>query len=52
MGKSCNTHGDKINAYRILVGKTKGKRSFRRLIRRWEHNIKMDLREIVWSDED
>jgi hypothetical protein len=33
--------------YRILVGKPEGKRPLRRPRRRWEDNIKLDLREIV-----
>jgi hypothetical protein len=37
------------NAYRILVGKPEGKRSLERPRRRWEDNIKMDLREIEWD---
>ena len=32
------------NAYRVLVGKPKGKRPFGRQRRRWEDNIKMNLR--------
>jgi hypothetical protein len=36
----------KRNAYRILLGKPKGKKPLGRLRRRWVHNIKMDLREI------
>jgi hypothetical protein len=36
----------KSNAYRVLVGKPEGKRSLGRPRRRWEDNIKMDLREI------
>jgi hypothetical protein len=32
-----------INAYKILVGNPEGKRPFGRLIRRWEHNSKMDI---------
>jgi hypothetical protein len=39
-----------INAYKILVGKLKGKRSLGRPRRRWEANIKTDLREIVWEN--
>jgi hypothetical protein len=33
-------------AYRILVGRSEGKRPLGRPRRRWEDNIKMDLREI------
>jgi hypothetical protein len=44
--------GEKRNAYRILVGKPEGKRSLGRPRRRWEDNIKMDLREIGWGDMD
>jgi hypothetical protein len=36
--------GGKMNAYRILVGKSEGKRPLGR--------HKMDLREIEWSDVD
>jgi hypothetical protein len=32
--------------YRILVGRPEGKRPLGRPRRRWEDNIKMDLREI------
>jgi len=32
--------------YRVLVGRTKGKRPLGRPKHRWEDNIKMDLREI------
>jgi hypothetical protein len=34
------------NAYRISVGKPYGKRLLGGPRRRWEHNIKMDSREI------
>ena len=34
------------NAYRVSVGKPEGKRPLRRLRRRWEDYIKMDLREV------
>jgi hypothetical protein len=37
--------GEKRTAYRILVGKAEGKRPLGRPRRRWEDNIKMDLRE-------
>jgi acyl-coenzyme A synthetase/AMP-(fatty) acid ligase len=41
---------EKSNAFRILAGKPEIKRTLRRPIRRWEVNIKMDLREIRWTD--
>ena len=34
------------NAYRVLVGKPEGKRHLGRPRRRWEDNIRMDLREV------
>jgi hypothetical protein len=45
MGGACSTNGEK-NAYRILVRKPEGKRPLGRRRRRWEDNIRMDLREI------
>jgi hypothetical protein len=36
--------GEKRNAYRVLVRKLEGKRPLGRSRRRWEDNIKMDLR--------
>jgi hypothetical protein len=38
--------GDMRNAYRILIGKPEGKRPLGRPRRRWEDNIKMDLRDM------
>ena len=35
------------NAYRILVGKSEGKRPLGKPRRRWEDNTKMDLKEAV-----
>ena len=32
--------------HRVLVGKPEGRRPLGRLRRRWEDNIKMDLREV------
>jgi hypothetical protein len=42
----------KQNAYRILVGKSEGKRPLGRPRGRWVDNIKMDLREIGWDGID
>jgi hypothetical protein len=41
-----------MNAYRILVGKTDGKRPLGRPRRRWVDSIKMDFREIGWGGMD
>jgi hypothetical protein len=38
--------GENRNAYRILVGKPKGRRPLGRPRRRWKDNIIIDLREI------
>jgi len=34
------------NVYRVLVGKPEGRRPLGRPRRRWEDNIRMDLREV------
>jgi hypothetical protein len=38
------------NAYRLLVGKSEGKRPLGRRRRRWVDNIMMDLGEVGWGD--
>jgi hypothetical protein len=38
--------GARRNAFRILVGKSEGKRPLGRPRRRWVDNIKIDLREV------
>jgi hypothetical protein len=52
MGRACSTHGEKRNAYRILVGNSEGKRPLGRPRRRWVDNIRIDLREIGWDGGD
>jgi hypothetical protein len=42
--------GQKKNAYRFFVRKPEGKRPLGKSRRKWEDNIKMDLREIIWDD--
>jgi hypothetical protein len=44
MGRARSTNGEKLNAYRILVGKPEGKRPLGRPERRWVDNIKIYLR--------
>jgi hypothetical protein len=38
--------GEERGAYRILVGRPEGRRPLGRPRRRWEDNIKMDIREV------
>ena len=38
--------GEGRGVYRVLVGKPEGKRPLRRLRRRWEDNIKLDLQKV------
>jgi hypothetical protein len=41
--------GEERNAYRVLIGKPEGKRPLGRPRRRWEDEIRMNLREIGWG---
>jgi hypothetical protein len=41
--------GERKGACRALVGKPEGRRPLGRPRRRWEDNIKMDLREVGWG---
>jgi hypothetical protein len=43
---------EKMNACRILVENTEGKRPLGRPRRSWVNNIKMELREIRWDGMD
>jgi hypothetical protein len=44
--------GEKRKAYRLLVGKPKGKRPLERPRRTWVDNIRMNLGEVGWGDVD
>jgi len=46
MGGECSTFWGERGVNRVLVGKPEGKRTFGRLRRRWEDNIKRDLQEV------
>jgi hypothetical protein len=46
MGRTCNTNGEKRNAYTILMGKPEGKKPLGRPRCRWVDNIKMNLIEV------
>jgi hypothetical protein len=41
--------GERRGAYMALVGKPERRRPLGRPRRRWEDNIKMDLREVGWG---
>jgi len=41
--------GKSRGAYRVLVGKRKGKISLGRHRRRWEDDMKVDLKEVGWG---
>ena len=42
--------GEGRGVHRVLVGKPEGKRPLGRPRRRWEDNIKMDLRKWEWVE--
>jgi hypothetical protein len=52
MGRSCRTHGQEEYCIQDFGGNPEGKRQLGRPTRRWEDNIKMNLREIGWGGVD
>jgi hypothetical protein len=46
MGGALTRIGEGRGVYRVLVGKPEGKRPLGRPRRRWEDNVRMDLREV------
>jgi hypothetical protein len=44
--------GKKRNTFKLLVGKSKGRRPLGKPRRRWFDNNKMDLVEVEWGDVD
>jgi len=53
MAGVCSTHvGQMRNAYTNLVGKPEGRETLKRPRRRWEDNIRKDLRETGCKDVD
>jgi hypothetical protein len=52
MGGACSTNGENREAYRLLVGKPEGKTPLGIPRRRWVNNVKTDLGEVGWGDED
>jgi hypothetical protein len=52
MGGEGSTFGGERGVYRVLVGKSEGKRPLRSPRHRWEDNITMDLQEVGCGDFD
>ena len=52
MGGTCRTYGAIQKCIQSLVGKPESKRPLGRPRRRWEDNIKMDLREVGCDPRD
>ena len=46
MGGGCSAYGGGERLYRVLVWKPEGQRPMGSPRRRWENNVKMDLREV------
>jgi hypothetical protein len=44
--------GEERKVYKVLVGKPEGKRPLGRPKLRWEHGVRMDLREIALGGVD
>ena len=44
--------GERVGAYRVLVGKPEGRRPLGIPTRIWEYNIKVDLQEERWAQEE
>jgi hypothetical protein len=49
---ACSTNREKMNAYRLLLGKPEGKRPLESPRRRWLDNSRMDFVEVGWDDVD
>jgi hypothetical protein len=47
--RQCSTMRERADAYRVLVGKTEGRRPLGRPSHRLEDNIKMDPQEVRWG---
>jgi hypothetical protein len=49
IGVACGTYGDRRAAYRVLVGRSEGKRPCGRPRCRWEEHTKVGLKEVQWG---
>jgi hypothetical protein len=46
IGGACSTYGERRGVCRVVVGEPEGQRPLRRLRRRWDDNINIDLQEV------
>jgi hypothetical protein len=46
MDRTCSKHGEKMNAYRLFIGRQEGKEPLGRARRRLDDNIVVDLKEM------
>jgi len=52
MGGACGTYGDRTSGYKVVVGRSDGKKPFERTRRKREDNIKTGLQEVGWGNID
>ena len=52
MGGACSAYGEEVRIYRDLTGKAEGNRTLGRPRRRWEDNIRVDLRKVGCGGTD
>jgi hypothetical protein len=49
IGRTCSIHGEPRNAYKILGGKSSRRDAAWEIKNRWEDNVKINLREMVYE---
>ena len=52
MGGACSAYEEEVRIYRDLTGKAEGNRTLGRPRRRWEDNIRVDLRKVGCGGTD
>jgi hypothetical protein len=49
MGRTFSKYGERRGAYKVLERKSEVRKQHGRARRRWEDNIKMDLKDLGWG---
>jgi 3-oxoacyl-ACP reductase-like protein len=52
MGEACSTYEERSDVYRVLVGKSEGKKPLGTPRRRWENDIQIDLQKVGCESMD